>query len=91
VEESPEVDGVRSAAWQHASGCIANGERERQPVNAAGPERGRRGDGMVDGYRGGERFEGYSPQGKILRTFGSTTSGSTGGRKKADTRESETW
>jgi len=90
VEQGPEVDGVESAAWRHASGFTSNGGRARQPVNAADSERGRRGDGMVEGCRGGERFVGYSPQGKILRTFGSTTSGSTV-RPQGRTRESETW
>jgi hypothetical protein len=64
VEQGPEVGRARSATWQHASGCARNDERERQPVNAADSERGRRGDGMVEGCRGGESFEGSSPLGK---------------------------
>jgi hypothetical protein len=80
VEKGPEVDGVEGAAWRHASGSTSNGERARQSVNAAELERARRGDGMA-GCRGGERFVGSSLLGKTLRTFGSTTSGSTVGRK----------
>jgi hypothetical protein len=53
---------LRSEAVQRAVAtrkrARSNGERERQPVNATASERTRRGDGMVDGCRGGERFEG---------------------------------
>jgi len=63
VEQSLEVDEQSSAPWRHGSGHGSNGEKAHQSVNAIASERTRRGDGMVESCRGGERFVGYSPQG----------------------------
>ena len=64
------------------TGRARNGEKAHQPVNAIASERTRRGDGMVAGYRGGERFEGSSPQGTTPGwTVRSTTFGSALGRE----------
>jgi hypothetical protein len=67
VEQSLEVDEQSGAPWRHGSGHGSNGEKAHQSVNAIASERTRRGDGMVPGYRGGERFVGYSPQGMTSR------------------------
>jgi len=67
VEQSLEVDEQSSAPWRHGSGHGSNGEKAHQSVNAIASERTRRGDGMVAGCRGGERFVGYSPQGTTSR------------------------
>jgi hypothetical protein len=58
VEQGPEVDGVESAAWRHASGSMSNGERARQSVNAAELERARRGDGMAQATEEGKASKG---------------------------------
>jgi len=89
VEKGPEVDGVESAAWRHASGSMSNGERARQPVNAADSERGRRGDGMARLPRRGtlRRVFATEEDSPDLRVHDLRVDG----RPKGRTRESETW
>jgi hypothetical protein len=89
VEEGPEVDGVGSAAWRHASGTTSNGERARQSVYAAELERARRGDGMARLPRRGtlRRVFATGEDSPDLRVHDLRVDG----RPKGRTRESETW